>query len=70
MAITLLREIRRRSARKGVDYPILYIPTDVMKLLGFKIGDKVVLYVPNSKDHIEIWPHSEFMKRMRMGFIK
>lgn len=63
--------VKKISVRAGANgkYAIVYIPKEVMYLLGFKIGDKVVLYVPDDEKKLEIWPTKEFMKKRERGEI-
>lgn len=61
--------VKKISVRAGTNgrYPIIYIPKEVMFLLGLKIDDKVVLHVPDNEKKLEIWPVKEFMKKREMG---
>jgi len=62
------KKIGSRRGGNGV-YPVVYIPKEVMKRLGLSIGDKVVLYVPDGENKIEVWPVSEFIKKRNAGLL-
>jgi len=60
------KKVGKRTTQNAV-YPIVYIPSEVNAFLNLKPGDRIVIYMPDSADHFEVWPMSEFLKRRNEG---
>jgi len=68
MTFLTVKKVSTRRGSAGV-YPIIYLPKEVTLLLNLKPGDKVVLYVPDGENKLEVWPVKEFMKKRSRGEI-
>ena len=68
MGLITARKVGRRMGSNSA-YPIIYIPREINAFLNLKPGDKVVIYMPDSADHFEVWPMHEFIKRRNEGKI-
>ena len=64
-----LRRVGRRNDGRR-DLIIVYVPKRFISKLKIKVGEQVIVYLPPSEDHIEVWPQENFRKALREGIIK